>query len=584
MNGGNFQLGNVGAGSNGKPWILNVLGANERCSIVNGGTFNADVNHQYWAHEVYVPVTRALRNNNDGTWTVVDAEAYVTEISHRYNRYVGYPTIEEAIAKKGNDNTVTLSNNITVERTIAVANGTEVVLDLDGKTMYGVDNNTSGNFYLIDNRGTLTITDSSEKAEGKITLKANNDRGTSSSSVVVANNPGGKLAVWDGTIEHLGGTYMAYGIDNLTNGKLGDVNCTIDGGTIKSTYRAVRQFLNSDSKENNLTINGGTIVGENKSIFFHDASTKANNGTLYVVEEAMLNGDVYLFVTAGSTEWPVEVEIAKAALQGESTVTNKNVPAGYHVTEYPTAWIVECENMAALTINEADYAETGYINLVEKNVAELTYVREFTGAWETLYLPFNVKASDLAKAGLKAAYIYNASNKNNDIVIDYVEIEDEDFELMANYPYLICAAEAGVKEIVVESATLKNTTTEQENIDCSTVFEKFTFIGNYAAKFAPEASAYKKYFEMEGGEWTSLDVLNPFRFYFQMEKRNGGAFSEQQSIRMRSVNAYGEETTGINGVDAEQAGDFIFDIHGRRVLETEKGGIYIKNGKKFIAQ
>ena len=71
----------------------------------------------------------------------------------------------------------------------------------------------------------------------------------------------------------------------------------------------------------------------------------------------------------------------------------------------------------------------------------------------------------------------------------------------------------------------------------------------------------------------------------QIMLRNGGAFeypSDSQAIRMRSVNANGEETTGINGVDAEQADDFIFDLHGRRVLETEKGGIYIKNGKKIL--
>ena len=34
----------------------------------------------------------------------------------------------------------------------------------------------------------------------------------------------------------------------------------------------------------------------------------------------------------------------------------------------------------------------------------------------------------------------------------------------------------------------------------------------------------------------------------------------------------------------ENTEDMIFDLQGRRVLETEKGGIYIKGGKKFIAQ
>ena len=136
---------------------------------------------------------------------------------------------------------------------------------------------------------------------------------------------------------------MAYGIDNLTNGNIGDVNCTINGGLIKSPYRAVRQFLNSDSKENNLTVNGGVLEAPNKSIFFHDPSAKANKGKLTVAAEAELKGDVYLFVTAGSTEWPVEVSIASAALVGESTVLSANTPAGYSVVENNGVWTVVAE-------------------------------------------------------------------------------------------------------------------------------------------------------------------------------------------------------------------------------------------------
>jgi hypothetical protein len=95
---------------------------------------------------------------------------------------------------------------------------------------------------------------------------------------------------------------MAYGIDSLTNGNIGNVSVTVNGGYVKSTYRAIRQFLNSATAENVLTINGGTVEGANKSVFFHDPSTKANNGTLEVGAGASLAGDVYLFVTAGSTD------------------------------------------------------------------------------------------------------------------------------------------------------------------------------------------------------------------------------------------------------------------------------------------
>ena len=234
---------------------------------------------------------------------------------------------EKSVAYVKDGETIKVGADFELTKTINVPAGKTIVLDLNGKTITGTDNNTTGNFYLIDNRGELTVT-----GEGTITLTAINERQWSSSSVVIANNPGGKLTINGGTIEHLGGTSMAYAIDNLTNGKATYAETTINGGTIKSTYRAVRQFLNGEEAQNILTVNGGTIEGTNKSIWMQDPSVKANTGTLTVGADATLNGDVYLTVTAGSTEWPVEVSVAAAALQGESTVlTNDNVPAGYEL-------------------------------------------------------------------------------------------------------------------------------------------------------------------------------------------------------------------------------------------------------------
>ena len=204
--------------------------------------------------------------------------------------------------------------------------GAEMVLDLNGKTVNGTDTTTK-NFGLIQNNGNLTVNDT--VGGGKITLTATTNSGWNRYSAVISNNPGGTLVVNGGTIEHLGGTDMAYGIDSLTNGNIGNVSVTVNGGHVKSTYRGIRQFLNSTTAENVLTINGGTVEGTNKSVFFHDPSTKANNGTIEIAEGASLVGDVYLFVTAGSTEWPVDISIAASAVEGE--VITGNVPNGYDV-------------------------------------------------------------------------------------------------------------------------------------------------------------------------------------------------------------------------------------------------------------
>jgi len=234
-----------------------------------------------------------------------------------------FGTLADAFAAAEDGNTITLYGDTTLDEMIT--NNKKVTLDLNGKTITGTDNTTK-NFSLIDNRGELTIT-----GNGTMTLTATINSGWNRYSAVIANNPGGKLVIENGTLQHLGGTDMAYGIDNLTNGKGTYAKTIINGGTIKSTYRGIRQFLNGVEAQNILTINGGTIEGANKSVWMQDPSKNANSGTLTVAEDAVLNGDVYLFVTAGSTQWPVNVSIATDAVNGE--ILSANVPAGYAVEE-----------------------------------------------------------------------------------------------------------------------------------------------------------------------------------------------------------------------------------------------------------
>jgi hypothetical protein len=126
-------------------------------------------------------------------------------------------------------------------------------------------------------------------------------------------------------------------------------------------------------------------------------------------------------------------------------------------------------------------------------------------------------------------------------------------------------------------------------IDCSSIFEVFKFYGNYAtvdadALEAANLDGTKGYFNLTSGAWSKMDVVNPFRFYMQIEKRNGAAFeypNSTEQVRMLKVNANGG-TTGIGSVGADQNVEFIFDLNGRRVAEPQKGGIYIVNGKKIL--
>ena len=253
------------------------------------------------------------------------------------NQFYGCTTLADAIASmvKHNGTGIRITKDIELDEPVAVAKDQTIVIDLNGKTISAVDNTTK-NYELIKNAGNLTIF-----GGGKMTVEATVNSGWNRYSAVIANTVGGNLTVKDVEIEHLGGTDMAYGIDNLTNGKGTSAVTTIEGATVKSPYRAVRQFLNGTEATNELHVKAGSVLeGANKSIFFHDPSKNANSGKLVVETGAQLKGDVYLYVTEGSTEWPVEVSIAESALVGESTVVSGNVPAGYLVMNKDGKWVV----------------------------------------------------------------------------------------------------------------------------------------------------------------------------------------------------------------------------------------------------
>ena len=226
-------------------------------------------------------------------------------------------------------------------KSITINKGLSATIDLNGYSITGVDEGTAS-FGLIYNSGNLTITNSSSK-QSRIALVAKENRGWNAYSSVISNNPGGNLLVkGDVLIEHLGGTDMAYGIDNLTNGKGTSAIATVEGATVKSTYRAIRQFLNGTEANNSLTVKSGSVIEStngNKSIWMQDPSANANSGSLVVEAGAQLKTDAYLDVDERSTEWPIEVSIAASALVNGAKVVSE-LPTGYSIAETDGVWTI----------------------------------------------------------------------------------------------------------------------------------------------------------------------------------------------------------------------------------------------------
>ncbi len=285
-------------------------------------------------------ISNVTYENVDGATALIGNTYNGTAIEAKIdNTY--YATLDAALDAEG-EATVELFVPVTV------ATGESRVIELNGKTVIGTDNAT-GSFALINinPEAELTI-----NGEGAIKLTATNNRGWNAYSSVISNQRG-KLTVNGGTIEHLGGTDMAYAIDNLTNTGAQNAETVINGGTVKSTYRAIRQFLNSTSAQNVLAVNGGTIEGANKSIWMQGANAKANPGALTVAAAAAIKGDVYLTTAAGTAEYPVVVAVAADALKDGAQVLTSNVPADFAVANVNGTWT---KVAAAASLNGKGYA------------------------------------------------------------------------------------------------------------------------------------------------------------------------------------------------------------------------------------
>jgi len=320
INGGDFYLGNTGTGANASPWIFNVLGQNHGYTAVNGGTFNTDVNHQFWANEVFVPETLALQNNGDGTWTVVDAVAYIEEIAtsrNSYSRNVGYATFAEAHAAAKTGATITLvadlTSGVTVDKDVEIdTNGKSVagiVLANVDATVLGVEGlnvtTSVAGYEVAYADGTYSVVEAEKVAQiGNVTY-------SSLADAVAAAKNGDTIVVLKDTTAN-----------GVTIGYSTAVEITIDlnGHKVSSTDKVLNVFRintvvtltngtvsgNSTGGTVNVTYNGKLILGDNITITSGGQANaiNLNTGTLEVAQDAtnvVVNGGIGSIQTQGDT-------------------------------------------------------------------------------------------------------------------------------------------------------------------------------------------------------------------------------------------------------------------------------------------
>lgn len=277
--------------------------------------------------------------------------------------------------------------------------------------------------------------------------------------------------------------------------------------------------------------------------------------------------------------------------EGDNTFSNVNKNIPLYVPAVSVAAYQTAEQWGDFTyiqqIPEVNMTLPDGENFLQPESEEcdnIFYTRTFNNTnWQALYVPFEVPYDNI-KDDFEVAYINDTRQYDRDddgvkeeTVIEAFKITSGTLE--ANYPYLIRAKEAGEKTITVTDAILY--ATEENSIDCSSVYDKYTFTGTYSRMSSTELTGC---YALSGGVWQPIAegaTLGAFRFYLQVESRSGSA-QAAQSIKMRVI---GEETddeaTSIDEVESADNEQIVYDLAGRRVANPTKG-VYIVNGKKML--
>ena len=556
VTGGKFALGNIAdpAGQNGQPWIFNAKGNNVANFVVTGGTYNADVNHQHWAYEVGIDKTYATRNNGDGTWTVVPAVAYATEAYRSSEREVGYATLAEAVAAAAAEGTVTL---------VADATGAGVVIDKD------------------------------------VTIDFN-----------------GKTYTFNETVGSAGTTTLGFQI-------LKDNNVTLKNGTLTSTAtvegsKEVKMLIQNYA---NLTLEDMNLVDATDHILYvlsnNCGETELKGNTNITTDAVAFDSYKYgsyaaptVYVnTTGKIEGAIEKNEGATIAITSGTYTTPILPEWCALYYYPVqnadgTYGVENRYVDEMTIVDGSY-DTEFKNEKEQIVGTLTYERTFQyeNIWQALFVPFEIPVETLIGKGYEVAYLYDVHN----VVMEgevQPEVESIHFvrikegTLRANYPYIIRPTTAADDlKLVIELSDAKLYSTDRSainSVESSTTTTRYIFTGTYAKANRATLTGNDNIPCLRinpSGIWTKMNAsanLIPFRICMYIVNKDGSPIivsdEAAKSIRIHIVGEENEDgTTTIYDVyENVDSNGMIFDLQGRRVLEPEKGGMYIIDGKKVI--
>ena len=556
-----------------------------------------------------------------------------------------YLTLQAAIDAATEGQTVTIVSDIALTEGVTVAADDEIFIDLNGKTV-SMETAEAAVAALIKNNGTLTIESSVDGGKlsflatapsaanayasntisnyGTLTINGGTVENLSTGGACYAlDNYAGSTATINGG--KLTAEKTAVRIFNWTNGEDNAAELNVEGGEIISNDGYGININAGNAPYVALNISGGTITTNDTDYNLAVYVVNKNSAENFTadISGGTFNGNFALNGVTSTTMVRDNVTVTGGTFDGVICYGEpacQFIAGGSYKAEFTEDYLVygyQLEANAETGLYDAnctgerkevtfiDGEFTEYTNNMKIKVGTLTYKRTISAAWQAFYVPFQVPVDSLAKLGFEVAYIngvrrsdYNEDGEfDSGFSMELIMIhggkgnaDGSGKTLKANYPYFIRPVGTQKKDLTIVLNDAWLYAANDVTYDCSTFTEKFEITGNSSQVVVNSTDNEFRYVVSSKGEWsqrTTPGNVKPFRFYMTVTSRDGSSplVAEQPSM---SIVVRGEElpdgTTVIYDVYDENTEDMIFDLQGRRVLETEKGGIYIKGGKKFIAQ
>ena len=466
-----------------------------------------------------------------------------------------------AVRVQGNV-TFTIAENLTIEGLDVVANG----FATSGENMVVDGTLKAVSLKQWTSNGTITVNGKVELGygdgqfdmaygNGAVVVNGNGDR------TVAQFKAGYSGARGNGGVLTLNDTYFEAGAWFNVNGSNTTIN--VNNSLLKVTGGDfVGALTLATSNVINIDINSQVVAG-----------AISGAGTINIDADGF-NGEAVTVIKADMSGFTGEINVAGEGVIKEMTAVGVVIKAD---PNYIAEFVMDDANSVDYTFTE------------EKYVGTLIYKRTLIeGIWNPLYLPFEIDVEELVEnydiAYYNQMHSYDSDNNGS---FDSYEMEVARITsgtLRANYPYFIRpkSAENCNLEYVANDVTLQPAL--EKKIITSSVANIFTLSGTHKAMGKSELAGY--YAISVDGDWSATASLKAHRLYLKIEENDNSPFatSAAKSIRI-VVRGEGDGTTGVEDVTTEnEVVEAIYDINGRRVLDTEKGGLYIINGKKVLVK